>query len=61
MQTYNILYSKKNSKADTLSRKNDYIETKEIFNYNISKINKNRLLLTNKYRLKIIIYIIKDN
>ena len=61
MQTYNILYSKKNSRADILSRKNDYIETKEIFNYNISKINKNRLLLTNKHRLKIIIYIIKDN
>ena len=39
------------------------METKEIFNYsNIKiKINKNRLQLVKKYKLNIIIYIIRNN
>ena len=32
-----------------------------MFNYNILKINKIRLLLINKYKLSIIICIIRDN
>ena len=32
-----------------------------MFNYSIFKINKNKLLLRNKYKLDIKIYIIKDN
>jgi len=31
-----------------------------LFNYNIFKINKNKLLLTNKYKLNIILQILKD-
>ena len=37
------------------------METREIFSYSISKVNKNRLLLINKYELDITICIIKDN
>ena len=32
-----------------------------MFNYNIFKINKNKLLLTNKYKLNITLQIFKDN
>ncbi len=32
-----------------------------MFNYNIFKINKNKLLLANKYKLNIILQILRDN
>ena len=32
-----------------------------MFNYNILKINKNRLLLINKYKLNTILQILRDN
>ncbi len=32
-----------------------------MFNYNILKINKNELLLTNKYELNVILQIFRDN
>jgi len=32
-----------------------------LFNYNILKINKNKLLLTNKHKLNIILQILQDN
>ncbi len=32
-----------------------------MFNYNIFKINKNKLLLINKYKLNIILQILRDN
>ncbi len=32
-----------------------------MFNYNILKINKNKLLLANKYKLNIILQILRDN
>jgi len=32
-----------------------------LFNYNILKINKNELLLANKYELNIILQILRDN
>ncbi len=32
-----------------------------MFNYNILKINKNKLLLVNKYKLNTILQILKDN
>ncbi len=37
------------------------METKKLFNYNILKINKNKLLLINKYKLNISLQILKDN
>ena len=36
------------------------METKKIFNYIIRKINRNQLLLVNKYELSIVICTIKD-
>ncbi len=32
-----------------------------MFNYNISKINKNKLLLANKYKLNTILQILRNN
>ena len=32
-----------------------------MFNYNILKVNKNKLLLTNKYKLNTILQILRDN
>jgi len=32
-----------------------------LFNYNILKINKNKLLLVNKYKLNIILQILRNN
>jgi len=32
-----------------------------LFNYSILKINKNKLLLANKYKLNIILQILRDN
>jgi len=37
------------------------MKTKKSFNYNIFKINKNELLLINKYKLNAILRILKDN
>ena len=37
------------------------MKTREIFNYNILNINKNRLLLLNKYKLYKRFYIINHN
>jgi len=37
------------------------MKTKKLFNYNILKINKNELLLTNKHELNIILQILRDN
>ena len=54
-------FKNKNRRADIFSKKIHYIETKKIFNYNILKVNKIELLLANKYKLDIRIYIIKDN
>ncbi len=43
------------------NRRNNYIKTKKLFNYNIFKINKDKLLLANKYKLNTILHILKDN
>jgi len=32
-----------------------------LFNYNIFKINKNKLLLTNKHKLNVILQILRNN
>ncbi len=55
------ILDKNNSKADIFSRKSNYIETKKLFNYSILKINKNKLLLANKYKLNTILQILQDN
>ena len=57
---YYIL-EKEKSKADLLSRKNNFIKIKEILNYSILKIIEDKLLSVNKHELGIIIYIIRDN
>ena len=56
-----MLQKKKNRKINTLNKSNNYIKTKKNFNSNIFKVNKNELLLINKYRLSIIFSIIINN
>jgi len=55
------MLNKDNNRANALNKKSNYIKTKKSFNYNILKINKNKLLLANKYKLNIILQILKDN
>ncbi len=55
------ILDKNNNRANALNRKNNYIKTKKLFNYTILKINKNKLLLANKYELNTILQILKDN
>ncbi len=52
---------KDNNRADAFNRKNNYIKTKKLFNYSILKINKNRLLSANKYKLNTTLQILRDN
>ena len=60
---FTILYisRKKNDKTDALNRRNDYMKTKEIFNHNILKINKNESLSINRHKLNAILRILKDD
>jgi len=55
------ILDKDNDKVDALSKRSNYIKTKKSFNYNILKVNKNKLLLTNKYELNAILRIFRDN
>ena len=55
------ILNKDNNKANAFNKKSDYIKSKKSFNYNILKINKNKLLLTNKHKLNITLRILKDN
>lgn len=55
------ILEKQNNKANALSRKNNFVKTREIFNYTILKINKNELVLEKKYKLRIILYIVENN
>ena len=55
------ILDKDNNKANALNKRSNYIKTKKLFNYNIFKINKNKLLLANKYKLNIILQIFRNN
>jgi len=55
------ILSKDNNKTNALNKRSNYIKTKKLFNYNILKINKNKLLLTNKYKLNAILQIFRNN
>ena len=52
---------KENSRVKVLSKKNNHIEIEKIFNYRIFRVSKEKLLLTNKYKLALTIYIIINN
>jgi len=53
--------NKNNNKANALSKRNNYIKTKRLFNYSILNINNKKLLLANKYKLNTILRILRDN
>ena len=52
---------KDNRRADALSRRSNYIETREVFNSSILKVNKDRLLLANQHEINITLRIFRDN
>lgn len=61
VQIHNIIYPKKNNgRVDILNRKSYHIEIRKIFIHSILKVKK-ILLLANKYKLNITIYIMRDN
>lgn len=51
---------KKNKRVDTLSKGCDYMKIKEIFNYDILKINKDETLFANYVEINVVIIIIND-
>jgi len=54
------ILEKENGKADALSRRNDHIKTKKLFNHNIFKVNNDESLLINKHELNAILRILRD-
>jgi len=59
---FKILYTlgKENGKADALSRRSDHMETKELFNHSILKVNQDESLSTNKHELNATLRILRD-
>jgi hypothetical protein len=55
------ILDKNNNRANAFNKKSNYIKTKKLFNYSILKINKNKLLLVNKYELNAILRIFRDD
>ena len=58
-----IIYTseKKNNRVDALSRRNDYMRSKKIFNYSVLKINDDELLSSNKREFNTMLRIIRDD
>jgi len=52
---------KDNGRADALSRRSDHMETKESFNHNILKVNKDESLSANKHELNTTLRILRDD
>ena len=59
---FTILYTpgKENGRADALSRRSDHMETKEVFNHSILKINKDGSLSANRHELSATLRILRD-
>ncbi len=57
IQVHDLIYFRK---KNALNQRSDYIKIKEVFNYNIFKINKNESLSTNKYKISVILRILKN-
>jgi hypothetical protein len=59
---FKILYTpgKENGRADALSRRSDHMETKELFNHSILKVNQDESLSTNKHELNATLRILRD-
>jgi hypothetical protein len=54
------ILGKDNGRADALSRRSDYIKTKEIFNYSILKKNADGILSPNIYKFNVIQTVVED-
>ena len=58
---YTIYVQKKAKKLTFLTKKNNYINSKKVINYNIFKINQNKFLSINTKKLKTILNILRDD
>ena len=58
-----IIYTseKKNGRTDALSRRNDYMHSKEVFNQSVLKINNDKSLSFNKREFNVTIRILRDD
>ena len=59
--TIQYISRKNNDKANTLSRRNDHMKDKKVFNHNILKVNKNESLSINQRELSAILKILKND
>lgn len=59
--TIHYISKNNNDKTNALSRRNDYIKEKEIFNHSVLKINQNKSLSINVQELNITLRILKYN
>ena len=59
--TIQYISKKDNDRANALSRRNDHMKNKKVFNHNILKVNKNESLSINQRELSAILKILKNN
>ena len=52
---------KKNERANALSRRIDYMNSKKIFNHNIFKINNDEILFANRHEVNVTLKIMRDD
>ena len=52
---------KKNERANVLSRRNDYMNSKKVFNHNILKINNDEILFANRHEINMTLKIMKND
>ena len=52
---------KKNGRANALSRRIDYINSKEVFDHNILKVNNDETLFVNRHEINMTLKIMRDN
>ena len=59
--TIKYIPRKENDRANALSRRNDHMSSKEIFNHNIFKINNDETLFANRHEVNTTLMIMRDN
>ena len=58
-----IIYTsgKENGRADALSRRSDYMRSKEVFNHSVLKVNNDESLSLNKWEFNVMLRILRDD
>ena len=61
IQIQNTIHVKKNNKIDALNKQNNHMKSKQIFDHNILKMNKNESVLININEINATFKILKDD